>query len=164
MIESKTPLRSIQKVEVNVDPLKIIQGQRRNKDYRITKSDYPEFDKFEESLHFQQNMDAIEDRVRVLLRSSKYARKKDWYLLLLYWAKMGYIKLIIPQDQLNKICPPESITRMRRRLFEKAKKGDESLKWLLYDEETLDNREKQEERYHDYFAQRKSEEVAKRVK
>lgn len=124
----------------------------------------PDQDNFNESMIFQKKMSTIEERVKSILRSDKYARKKDWWLILLYWVKMGYIKIVVPLENLNKITPPESITRVKRRLISMAKKGDKELRWLLNDLENIQIREEHEQLYHNYYADKKSQEIAGVVK
>ena len=111
----------------------------------------PEYSNLKESLHFQKNMETIENRVVSILKGDRYARKKDWWLIILYWAKMGYIKVIIPEEQIGKITPPESITRVKRKLIKEAKEGKEELQFLLKDKENIEIRESHEELYREYF-------------
>lgn len=111
----------------------------------------PRFDNLNESLHFQKNMNTVEERVLSILTHDKYARKKDWWLMTLYWAKMGYIKLIIPESEINKITPPETITRVRRKIMKEAKDGKPDLKFLLNDQENLDIKESHSQLYKEYF-------------
>lgn len=122
---------------------------------KITPTDRPDNKRIKESNDFSIKHDTIEKRVKSLLRYDKYARKDDLFLLLLYYVKCNMIKIIVPLEDFKKIHKPESITRAKRYLFEKAKKGDNELKWLLDDQETLKTREREERKYREYFGNRR---------
>ncbi len=100
---------------------------------------------------FAKRFPTVKLRVASILKNDSYARRKDWYLTVLYWIKCGYIKLIIPQDKLMTITSPETITRARRKLIEDAKKGDKKLQFLIKDNETISIRESRRKEMKEYF-------------
>jgi hypothetical protein len=125
---------------------------RRKRNYR---TDYQDPTKIKESSDFALKHLKVRDRVLSILRSDRYARENDFFLCLLYWTKCGFIKTNIDLKDFNKITKPESISRCRRELVEKAKKGDKELQFLLNNQETLEERKKAEELYHDYYRENK---------
>ena len=124
----------------------------------------PSYDHFNESMIFQFKMQNIEERIKSILKTDIYSRKNDLWLLILYYAKMGMIKLIIPLEEFHKANPPETITRIKRRLIEKAKKGDESLHFLLNDTQNINIREDHSFLYQTYFHNEKAAEMVKLIK
>jgi hypothetical protein len=119
---------------------------------------------YNESLYFQNKYDKVYDRVISIMRQHPETRKYDYQLLLIYWAKMGMIKIIVPLSNLNKITPPESITRQKRKAIENAKAGDEYLRWLLKDESNLNIRSDHEELYHGYYQDKNNSKTAEVIK
>ena len=112
-------------------------------------------DRLKESNDFALKHDTIQERVKFILKFDKFARKDDLFLLLLYYVKCNMIKLIVPLSDFHNIHKPESITRAKRYLFQKAKKGDKELRFLLDDKDNLEIRNKQEENYRDYYNNKK---------
>lgn len=160
MIEIKNN-NIVEKVEKRGDPIKIQQGLRRRK---LTKTEVPDYDNFKESMDFKFKHDKIQDRVKSILKSDKYARRNDLWLCLLYWIKMGHIKLLIPLEDFSKINPPESISRARRKLLEETKRGMHNDLLFLLKQDIEDIRDNQEDFYIGYFQDKKSEEMVKWIK
>jgi hypothetical protein len=107
--------------------------------------------RYKESDSFKFRHDKLREQVLSILRTDIQARKNDFWLCLLLWIKKGHIKLVIPLEEFHKINKPESISRARRKLIEQAKKGDKALSFLLNDEITLENREKERINYQEYY-------------
>lgn len=119
---------------------------------KITPTDKPNTKRLRESDSFHIKFKTIKERIISILREDKFARRNDLWLLLRYYHKMGYLKLQIDVDKFNKIHMPESISRGRRAIYKEIREGKlPELKFLLKDEETLNNRELEEESYRDYF-------------
>jgi hypothetical protein len=161
MIESNSPIYNIETEEIK-DIYKYELSKKRHRNL-MSNSKYKE-DDFKESLYFQDKYDKVLDRVISIMREHPETRNFDWQLVLFYWAKMGMIKIIVPMDQLNKITPIESITRQKRKAIEKAKNGDENLKWLLKDKDNLEIREDHENKYHDYYQSKNNSNKAELIK
>lgn len=123
---------------------------------RVIKKGYPtekpDLKRLKESSDFALKHDSIRERVISILRSDKFSRRNDLWLLLLYYHKMGYLKLKIDISQFNKIHMPESISRARRSIYQDIRENKlPQLRFLLDDQETLNIREKEEEKYREYF-------------
>jgi len=115
-------------------------------------TDNPDLKRLKESESFSLRFKTIKDRVESILRTDKFSRKNDLWLLLLYYNKCGYIKLKIDVNQFNKIAMPESVSRARRKIFQEIREGkNPRMKYLLTDQETLDIRRNQETKYREYF-------------
>jgi len=121
----------------------------------------PDFKRFKESSDFVLRRKTIEDRVKSILQGDKYAREDDLWLLLMYYVKCNMIKVIVPLQDFQKSHKPESITRARRHLVEKAKKVKKNgepvypdLQFLLNNQEVLDIRKNEEQKYREYYGRR----------
>jgi len=100
---------------------------------------------------FVKRFPMVRDKVLSILRNDEDTRKNDLYLCLKYWVKCGMIKVIIPMQDFGRTNAPETISRMRRKLFEEARKGDPDLKFLLKEKEVIEMRSQREEQMKDYF-------------
>ena len=115
-------------------------------------TDYPSEDRVKESADFSLRFTNVKDRVASILRTDKFARRNDLWLCILYWVKMGQIKIIVPMEDFTKANDPETISRARRKLVEEAKNGAEELKFLL-DEKINEMRETRAMTMSNYFSQ-----------
>ena len=122
----------------------------------LTPTDRPNNKRLKGSDSFAIKHDTIRKRVISILKTDKFARRNDLWLLLLYYHKMGYLTLKIDVSQFDKISMPESISRSRRAIYEEIRKGDlPELDFLLKETETLEIREEQEKKYREYFGNKK---------
>lgn len=112
----------------------------------------PDVKRLKESQDFAYRFNTVKERVASIMRTDKFSRKNDLWLLLLYYNKMGYIKLKIDVKEFSKITMPESISRARRKIFQDIREGNNpKMKYLLEDQETLDIRNNQEQHFREYF-------------
>jgi len=155
-----TIYQQIETIEKMGDPAKIYQGLRKSKSV----TDEPDLDRLKVSNTFEKNFDNIKDRVESILKRDKFARKNDVWLMLVYYAQMGYINLKIDINAFDKINPPESISRARRSLFEEIKQGQHPELKHLIDHDMEQIRKECETNYHDYFQEKKNSNMAKIVK
>ena len=131
--ESFRPIRCIEKIE------------------KVGNLPEPNINKFKESMNFNTKHNNVKDKVRSLLRQDKYARRNYFYLCLLYWVQNGDITMNIYFKDFKKITKPETISRVCRELVSEAKKGDKDLKWLLNDEDILNERDNLKQLNHNYY-------------
>ena len=124
----------------------------------------PNLDRFKESMNFNTKHNTVKEKVRSLLRQDTYARKNYFYLCLLYWVQNGDITMNIDFKDFSKITKPETISRICRELISEAKNGDESLKWLLKDELTLNQRNELQNLNHDYYQDKNNTKLAEVIK
>ena len=129
-----------------------------------TKTDYPSYDNFKESMLFNTKHITVKEKVKSILRKDKYARKNYFYLCLLYWVQNGDITMKIDFKDFSKITKPETISRCCRELVSEAKKGNQELKWLLNNEEVLNEREYLREMNHAYYQDLNNSNYSKNVK
>ena len=98
------------------------------------------------------------------MKFDKLARKDYWWLQAIFYSKCGFIKEIAILKNFGRKPSPESIDRCRRELFRRAKRGDKELKWLLTDKEFLEDMEKSEEMFRNYYSNQKYQERARLLK
>ena len=131
-----------------------------------TATDYPDNDRIKESMDFKLKFDNVKDRVKSIIKGDKYARKNYLWLDILYYVKMGMLKLITPLEDFNKANSPETINRAFRKLISETSQGlHPDLKYLL--EEDIRNfkeRQKQEDNFEDMFMLEKNGKIAKKIK
>lgn len=162
MIESKTPINNIEKIEKMGDPVKIISGRHRSKDFKPTST--PNEDRVIDSLDFKFKFDNVKDRVKSIIKGDKYARENYLWLQILYYSKMGMLKLLVPLEDFQYANSPETITRAFRKLMEETKRGmHPDLKFLL-EEHVNDIRKEREENMRNMFIQDKESEKSKLLK
>ena len=153
--DSNTPIRSPETIDKLGDPEIIRKGQLRQARKRNV-TEVPDLSRLKDSDSFAIKFDNIKDRVISILQFDKFARRNDLWLLLLYYHKMGYLKLQIEVSQFNKINMPESISRARRSIFQEIREGKHpKLNYLLEDTKTLEIRKQQELNYEEYFSKEK---------
>lgn len=121
--------------------------------FKEKKKDLPDFNRLDITQGFEKRFKTVKERVTSIVKNDDYARKNYWWLYLLYLSKMKQIK-IITKDNENKITSPETVSRALRELVKEAKKGDEKLKFLLKDKETLEKREQERLNYETYFREK----------
>lgn len=138
-------------VELPTKNIFVVERVGKKKPQELTPTELPRKEVFKESSDFALKHNTLKSKVLQVLRQDKYTRKDDFYLCLKIWILSNHIKLIVPLEDFGKIYKPESISRIRREIFKEAK-TDPKLKWLFYDTETLDKREKLQELYHDYYS------------
>jgi len=119
---------------------------------------------FKESITFNTKHNTVKEKVQSILRKDKYSRKNDFYLCLVYWIQNGDIQMKVDFKDFKKITKPETISRIRRELISEAKKGNKELKYLLNDEEILEERENLKTLNQAYYQEKKNSEVASYVK
>jgi hypothetical protein len=124
----------------------------------------PRIDNFKENMAFNIKHNTVKEKVKSILRKDKYSRKNDFYLCLLYWIQNGDITMNVDFKDFKKICKPETISRIRRELISDAKKGNNELKWLLNDLETLDERDNLYNLNHDYYQDKNNSKIAEVIK
>lgn len=127
-------------------------------------TEFPDNERIKESMDFAENHKTILERVRAILRCDKLARKDYLWLMLIYYCKCNMIKILVPLENFSRHTSPSSISRCRRELFRKAKKGDKELAWLLLDKEFIEETEKMEELFRDYYSNQKYQERVRLVK
>lgn len=76
-----------------------------------------------ETRGFAKRFPTIKKRVISILRNDKYARKNYLWLCMLYWAKCGQIKIVVPLEKFNQVNSPESITRAFRKIIQEHEDG-----------------------------------------
>jgi hypothetical protein len=152
MVEITLKYNELEKIESLGDPYTILKQRRKNK----IDTETPDNSRLKESDSFEIKFNNIKDRVKSILKFDKLARKNDLWLMLLYYNKMGYIKLQIDLKDFSKINPPESISRARRSLFQEIKQGKHPDLKFLIDKDMDEVRKEYKELYHDYFQDKKS--------
>lgn len=115
----------------------------------------PDTESIHETSGFSKRFPTVKGRVLSILKNDKHARENYLWLCLVYWAKCGHIKVIIPKDKFNRVNSPESITRAMRDLVAEAKHGNPKLKFLL-NEEILDRREGRRKEMTAFFSRNKN--------
>ena len=124
----------------------------------------PRYTNFKESMTFNTKHNTVKEKVKSILRKDRYSRKNDFYLCLLYWIQNGDIQMKVDFKDFKKITKPETISRIRRELISEAKKGNKELKYLLNDEEILEERENLYNLNHQYYKEKNESEVASYIK
>ena len=100
-----------------------------------------------ETQGFAKRFPKVKDRVLSILRNDNYARRNYLWLNMVYWAKCGQIKVVVPLDKFNQVNSPETITRAFRKIMEEHREGLHSfLKYEAVDE-FRENREKEVRKY-----------------
>lgn len=144
------PTRDVEKI-IRPPVRAVIPTVLRNEDLNVTKG-------------FSERFPKVKERVLSIVKNDEYARKNYLWLCLVYFAKCGQIKIIIPQEKFHEVNSPETITRAFRKLVEEAKKGDKSLSFLLKDTETLNMRADREGEISEYFSNEKIREKSRSIK
>ena len=124
----------------------------------------PRYTNFKESMTFNTKHNTVKEKVKSILRKDRYSIKNDFYLCLIYWIQNGDIQMKVDFKDFKKITKPETISRIRRELISEAKKGNKELKYLLNDEEILEERENLKTLNQAYYQEKKNSEVASYVK
>lgn len=70
---------------------------------------------------FVEEQKEIEKKVERLLEDHQLSRENDTWLTILYWNRVNGINFYIPYSDINKLTPPESITRARRKIQAEGK-------------------------------------------
>lgn len=144
-------IEKIEKVEKLGDPVKINRGLRREfkrkaKNGEITPTGRPNNDKVKDSLDFKFKFNNVKDRVKSIYKSDKYSRRNYLWLDILYYAKMGMLKLLVPLEDFAKANSPETINRASRTLMGEVDKGmHPDLKFLLKEDIIPVRREREKE-------------------
>lgn len=131
---------------------------------KLSPTEYPDNSRIKESNDFGEKHKTILERVKYILKCDKLARKDYLWLMLLYYVKCNMIKIIVPLEDFSKKTSPTSIDRARRHLYRMARKGNKELKWLLSDEEFLEDQEVREELFREFYAEEKFKEKARIIK
>lgn len=72
---------------------------------------------------FAKRFPKVKDRVLSILRHDNYARRNYLWLSMIYWAKCGQIKVVVPLEKFNQVNSPETITRAFRKIMEEHREG-----------------------------------------
>lgn len=129
-----------------------------------TPTEEPDNNRIKESMDFADRHNTVLERVKYIMKFDKYARKDYLWLLLVYYAKCSMIKIITPLENFGKKNSPESINRCRRELYKRARGGDSNLKWLLTNQEFLEDMDKEKELYNRYYQNKKNEQTVREFK
>ncbi len=129
-----------------------------------TPTETPDNDRVKLGLKFAQEQITIKEIVKHVLKYDKLARKDYWWLNTRVYALGGFIKQLVILENFSRKPSPETINRERRELYIEAKKGDPELKWLLTDEEFIENMKEREELFKNYFQDKRNSEEARFVK
>jgi len=113
---------------------------------------------------FAKRFPTVKKRVVSILKNDEYARRNYLWLCLVYWSKMGQIKIIIPKENFFSVNSSETIGRAFRKVMAEARSGNPKLNFLLKDEETIERRKDRELEMHGYFQTEKNSEIARMVK
>jgi len=84
--------------------------------------------------------------VEDLLTSDERCRNDDLWLLLQFWQQKQQIQLFVPFDELHKMVPAETITRVRREI------QNRDLKLLPTDPDVIIKRKIKQEVLHSYYS------------
>lgn len=76
-----------------------------------------------ETSGFAKRFPKVKDRVLSILRNDNYARRNYLWLNMVYWAKCGQIKVVVPLEKFNQVNSPETITRAFRKIMEEHREG-----------------------------------------
>jgi len=144
----------VEKIEIMGDPVKIAKNVKRTETSKQETPDLSDLNK-----KFDKRFQTVREKVIKILKEDEFARKKDWWLVIRLWASSGHIKLITPMDKLLEINAPESVSRIRRSLIKEAKNGNQDLKFLLKDNDILDDRNKKAEESRDVWGYKRSLEL-----
>lgn len=145
-------------------PERQVETIEKIKGIDVKKLEINKINDLEETKGFATRFKTVKDKVLSIVRNDEYARKDYFYLCLLFWIKTGAIKLIVPLDKFFYITKPESISRAYRSLVSDAKKGNPQLRFLLKDEETINNRQEIAEEIREYFGAEKIKSRARLIK
>ena len=116
-------------------------------------------------MDFSEKFKNVKDRVKSIIRTDKFARKNYLWLDILYYVKMGMLKLIVPLEDFDKANSPETINRAYRKLMQETSQGLHlDLNFLLKDKVTLYERKKQEDKFEDMIQLEKNGEIAQKLK
>jgi len=102
-----------------------------------------------ETKGFAKRFPKVKDRVLSILRNDNYARRNYLWLSMVYWAKCGQIKIVVPLDKFNQVNSPETITRAFRKIMEEHR--NEGLHQFLKHEAVDDIRYEREKEVRKYF-------------
>jgi hypothetical protein len=80
----------------------------------------------------------VKDMVIRILADDPKARNNDTWLITQVWQKMQHIKCFIPYEEIDNMIPPETITRVRRKI------QNEMGLYLPTNPDVLDAREQKE--------------------
>ncbi len=64
----------------------------------------------------EKQFEDTEQVVRKILQIDEDTRNDDLWLILQYWEKKDHIKINIDKEKLHEMTPPETITRVRRKI------------------------------------------------
>lgn len=101
-----------------------------------------------ETQGFAKRFPKVKDRVLSILKHDNYARENYLWLCMVYWAKCGQIKVVVPLDKFAEVNSPETVTRAFRSIMsEHSNKNMHN--FLKYDaiDELRENREKEIRQY-----------------
>ena len=71
---------------------------------------------------FAKRFPTVKARVISILKHDTYARRNYLWLSMLYWAKCGQIKVVVPLEKFNQVNSPETISRAFRKIMEEHRK------------------------------------------
>ena len=109
-------------------------------------------DCLQETKGFAKRFPTVKARVLSILKHDTYARRNYLWLCMVYWAKCGQIKVVVPLDKFNQVNSPETVTRAFRDIMmeHEKKKMHEFLKFDPVDH----YREGRQEEIKTYFGSR----------
>lgn len=100
---------------------------------------------------FAKRFPTVKARVISILKHDTYARRNYLWLCMLYWAKCGQIKVVVPLDKFNQVNSPETINRAFRQIM-KDHREHELYPFLKFD--AVDQfREKRQREIGKYFGE-----------
>jgi len=102
-----------------------------------------------ETQGFAKRFPKVKDRVLSIVKNDNYARENSLWLCLLYWAKCGHIKIVVPLEKFNQVNSPETITRAFRKIMQEHR--EENKYPFLKDNAIDDIRYNREKEMREYF-------------
>lgn len=157
-------------IEIKANPIgyKASLGTEIKNNYekieKIGKTSNPDYDRFNETINFSFKFDNVKDRVKSIIKFDSYARRNYLWLDILYYQKMGMLKLIVPLEDFAKANSPETINRAFRKLIEETEQGlHPDLNFILKDK-ILELRNRQKEKFEDMFSMEKNSKIAEIIK
>jgi hypothetical protein len=110
-------------------------------------------DSLSETSGFAKRFPTVKARVISILKNDNYARRNYLWLCMVYWAKCGHIKVVVPLEKFNQVNSPETVTRAFREIMKEHR--EKQLYPFLKFDAVDEMREKRSAEIKNYFGAQK---------
>ncbi|MEK6935977.1 MAG: hypothetical protein AABW67_04250 [Nanoarchaeota archaeon] len=154
--------KELEKIE-KVGNIKKVYIEKNHKK-EFTPTSMPSEEKVIDSMDFKLKFDNVKDRVKSIIKGDKYSRENYLWLDILYYSKMGMLKMLVPLEDFQKANSPETINRAFRKIIEETKQGQHQDLRFLLNNPINEIRKEREIDMENMFIQDKNVETARIVK